>query len=396
MLEVADRVGDARPGTLRRRARKLASPALIIELVSATAVFASFGQDKKADLAVFLKAGHQVLMGTNPYQPNTSPLLLDGHAFVYPWLSAFLFSPLSVLPSWLAMNLFTVLGIAAVLVSARWLGVPRGLATAALLLCAPFARNAELGAVNAIFFFLLAAMWHWRDRTWVVASAVTLLVGVKLFLAPVLLWVVLTRSYRCAAWTMASVATFFFVSFTAGPLTPGTYTDLLRRLSDHMGQQGMGFQTAIAHFFPGSPAQAIALGVVALGLVITLLTTGLWRPHNEAGLLGAIVLLSVVASPMVWRHYLLLVFFVVALVHPTAKALVASAVASWFVVGTQIIPPIGLSYDQRLIALYALMAVLFVLCLRTKSTVRGPQPRTADQASDLRIRTAAPTSSTTA
>lgn len=345
--------------------RALASWRPLLELAVAIGVFHTFGQDRKADLAVFLKAGREVWSGVNPY-PSSSAALLDGHAFVYPWLSAFLFSPLSALPGWLGPDVFTVLGIAGVIMGARWLGVPKGPATAALLLCAPLARNAELGAVNAIFFFLLAAMWRWRERTWVVASAVTVLVGVKLFLAPVALWVLLTRSRRCSAWTLGSVLAFFSISFAVGPLSPAAYGDLLHRLSDFMGQQGMGFETAVAHFFPAAPARAVALAVVGIGMVLAVRSVGYGRRLNEAGLLGSLVLLSIVASPMVWRHYLLLVFFVVALVQPTTRALVASCALSWFVVGSEKYPPIGLTDGQRLVALYALIALLFVVCLRSR------------------------------
>jgi alpha-1,2-mannosyltransferase len=350
-----------------------------IEVLAALFSLFVFGADRKADLAVFLKAGGQVLHGVDPYQAPTSPLLLDGHAFVYPWLAAWLFTPLALLPSWLAGLLFTVLGIGLTLLAARLLKVPRGWAVAALLLCAPFARNAELGAVNACFFFLLAALWHWRDRTWVVAGSVTLLVGVKLFLAPVLLWVLVTRSWRCTAAAFASVAAFFLGSFALGPISLPTYLDMLHRLSDFMGHQGMSLESAIVHFVPDAPARALVLATVATGLALALLSY-YKGTHDEARLLGALVVLSLAASPMVWRHYLLLPFFVLALVRPTTKALLASAIGSWIVVGSASLENVGrLTLDERFIALYLAIAALFALCVRdlvrVDSAAVAPFPR---------------------
>ena len=174
------------------RPRRSLAPWVVIEVMAAILSVGVFGTDQKADLAVFLTAGNEVLHGINPYVAISSPQLLDGHAFVYPWLSAWLFVPLAVLPSPVGAYAFTLLAVPAVVAGARLLHLPHGWAVAALLLCAPFARNLELGAVNTCFFLLLAALWRWRERTWVVAACVALLVGLKLFLAPIVVWVILT------------------------------------------------------------------------------------------------------------------------------------------------------------------------------------------------------------
>ena len=174
------------------RPRRSLAPWVVIEVLATILSVCVFGTDKKADLAVMLAAGRDVLRGLDPYVATSSPQLLDGHAFVYPWLSAWLFVPLAMLPSPVGAYAFTLLAVMAVLFGARLLHLPHGWAVAALLLCAPVARNLELGAVNTCFFLLLAALWRWRERTWVVAACVALLVGLKLFLAPIVVWVILT------------------------------------------------------------------------------------------------------------------------------------------------------------------------------------------------------------
>jgi hypothetical protein len=61
--------------------------------------------------------------------------------------------------------------------------------------------DVELGAVNAIFF-LLSVLWRWRTTTWLVVVCTTVLLGTKLFLAAILLWVVLTRSLKTTVLTL--------------------------------------------------------------------------------------------------------------------------------------------------------------------------------------------------
>lgn len=364
-------------GSTARRALVRRAWAPLVELAAVVVTFLEFGHDHKADLAVFLTAGNQVLQGVSPYEAVTSPDLLGGHAFVYPWAAAFLFAPLAALPTWLAGDLFTLGSIGAVVLGSRWLNVPRGWGVAALVLCAPFARNMELGAVNAFFFLLLAALWRWRERTWVVAGAVTLLIGVKLFLAPLVVWVLLTRSRRCIVTTGASLASWFAFSFAVGPLSVPTYFDMLRRLSDFMGHRGMGFESAIARISPDAPARAIAAAVLVLGTVACVGTYYRSTRRSEAGLLAALVVLSVISSPMLWRHYLLLPFFALALLSPKPTRLVAACLASWVVVGCEAIAPFGnLPLDQRLLLLHVGLFGLLIAAVgqNARSRTGGPAP----------------------
>ena len=361
----------AGPAQAVRRPRRSLAPWVVIEVVATIASVGVFGTDQKADLAVLLTAGKDVVHGINPYVATSSPQLLDGHAFVYPWLSAWLFAPLAMLPSPVGAYAFTLLGAAAVLVGARLLHLPHGWAVAALLLCAPFARNLELGAVNTCFFLLLAALWHWRERTWVVAASVTLLVGLKLFLAPIVVWVILTRSWRCTAATLAALSAFLGCSFVAGPLALPGYVAMLHRLSDHMGHRGMSLESAVAYLTPTAPARPIALVVAGLAIVASVAAFFVGHRRNEAGLLGALVIVSLLGSPMVWRHYFLLLFFVLVLLGPSTRTMIAACAASWAVIGSATLEPVGgLALGARFLCLYASVAILFCLCLTRK--VGGP------------------------
>ena len=57
----------------------------------------------------------------------------------------------------------------------------------------------------------IAAVWRYRDRRWVVALAAGLLVALKLFFWPVLVWLVATRRYRTAGFAAATSVFFVLV-----------------------------------------------------------------------------------------------------------------------------------------------------------------------------------------
>src|SRR5215468_8847707 len=71
------------------------------------------------DLEVFLRAGHAVVHGVSPYVAPLSPQVWSGHAYVYPYLTAWAFAPSSGLPVSAAALIYYLGSVAALLVAAR-------------------------------------------------------------------------------------------------------------------------------------------------------------------------------------------------------------------------------------------------------------------------------------
>ena len=338
--------------------------------VAAMVSWFAFGYTYPADLAVFLKAAGQVLHGVNPYTPTDSPALLDGHAYVYPWLVAFAFIPLTLIPEAVGMLAFFVVSLMCVVAGSRILGLPAGLGTTALILSVAFSRNVELGAVNAIFFFLLSALWHWRNTTWVVVVCATALVGAKLFLAPILLWVVLTRSLRTAALTLGTVAAFFWVNFLLGPSSATAYFRALGRLSDHMQMRGFSFTHTVQAVFPGLPTQTTVRIVCAAVLLLAVTAHAQRGRDSERFLLACCVSIGLLGTPILWVHYGVLFFFVLILLRPEPRWVVIASVVSWGIASTAHIQLADrVPQTWRMALSYALLGLLLAHGWKIRGTV---------------------------
>jgi alpha-1,2-mannosyltransferase len=346
---------------MSQRYRAFAQFGLLACTVAGT--WLSFGDVlRQSDLHVFLRAGDQVIRGASPYDAPTDPHLWSGSAYVYPWLSAFLFAPLDLLPLSAAYLLFYVLGCAAIVLGVRLLGVRSVLAACALLLSAPVLRNAELGAVNALFFLAGAAVWRWRDRARVVVVGLLLLVGTKLFLAPLLLWVLLTRSRRCALATVAALTGFFVVGFGLGPISLGTYARSMSVLAEHEQLRGMSLHHLASLLLP---LRLAGLVPPLVGGAVLVAAVAVYRRHparHDLTLFVSCLSAGLLLTPILWTHYLVLVLLAVLLVRPTTGWAVGAAVGSWVLVSPAHLAPLGgLPVLERLLLLHTVLVVLPVV-----------------------------------
>src|SRR6202035_1658007 len=147
------------------------------------------------DLNVFLRAGQNVAEGLPVYPSIGTPSVYSGAAFVYPYFAAFpfvLLAGLSAPPAtWL---FFAISGGCVVAVSS--VGVAKGHLRALLVLCCAFTiTGLQLGALSPLLFAGTLLLWRMRDRprAFVLAGPI---IAAKLFLAPLLLWLLLARRYR--------------------------------------------------------------------------------------------------------------------------------------------------------------------------------------------------------
>jgi alpha-1,2-mannosyltransferase len=342
---------------MSQRYRAFAEFGLLVSTV--TGVWLAFPDiTRQSDLNVFLRAGHQVIRGISPYDAPTDPHLWSGSAYVYPWLSAFLFAPLDLLPRGASHLVSYLLSSAAVVLGARLLGVRSVLATCALLLAAPVLRNAELGAVNALFFLAGAAVWRGRERTGVVVAGLLVLVGMKLFLAPLLLWVVLAR--RSAVPVCLALAAFFTVGFWAGPISLGTYSRSMSVLAEHEQMHGMSLHHLAALLLPGTVAPLVPPLLSAAVLIGAAVVYRRCPERQELTLFVGCLCAGLLMTPILWTHYLVLLLLAVLLVRP--RWAVAAAVASWVLVSPAHLSPLGdLSVLTRLLLLHATLVLVPVL-----------------------------------
>jgi hypothetical protein len=318
----------------------------------------------------------------------------SAHAFslpVYPAPANLAVVPLSLLPYWLAGGLFTVLSVAAMVVALRLLGVRDWRCHGLALISWPFAYGLELGALGPLLVLGAAALWRWRDRLWAPAIALAGIVIAKVFPFPLAAWLIITRRYRQLALTAVLGATISLGAWAIlGFAGLTSYPTMLSNLSFiQEGRSDSVVAVLLAAGVSASAAQVVAV-LAAAGLI------GLaWRfvraGGHERTAFGLVVMAALTASPIVWDHYLVLLFVPIALMSPSYSKLWLVPLAgpilvlfSTAIVPLGPVPPSHTAHNTRVavVSLCLEAVVMFRLCrprssVRSKVLVDATQGRTA-------------------
>ena len=295
------------------------------------------------DLDVFIRAGHAVLHGLRLYPRAGSRVLYSGYSFVYPYLAAWPFAPLATLTPGLGTAVFLALSFSAV-IAATLLAAEGDPLRAVLVLCTSFTiTGLQLGALSPLLFAGVVFLWRVRERPVGFALLAAPVVASKLFLAPLLVWLLLARRYRAFAWTAALTLALLGAGFALGPLGPWPYLHLLSQLGAHEARSGFGLIGALMNAGQTAAAaerEAILVAVLLLGCAYFHYR----RSQDEAILFCAGIVASLVLTPVLWSHYLVLLAAALLALQAPRRWFVALAIASW-----AIAPPHGIHVDADLI-----------------------------------------------
>ncbi len=141
----------------------------------------------------FWPAGRSVLHGASPYVDPSSPLIARSMAFVYPAPSALLMAPLALMPRVAGDELFTIVGILAVLLTLRVLDVRDWRLYGAILLWPAVFAGWYTSNLTLLLVLGVALAWRYRDRAVISGVLIAVLISVKLFLWPLAVWLLATR-----------------------------------------------------------------------------------------------------------------------------------------------------------------------------------------------------------
>ena len=288
----------------------------------------------RTDFLTFYESGRHALHGLSLYPPLSSlPAVADPTRFapfVYPPPLAFAIVPLALLPLAVANAVFFGLGIAATLLGLRLLGVQDKVCYALAFSSVPVLAAPSNGSISAFLFLGVAAAWRYRDRVWPAAALVAAVVVAKLFLWPVWLWLVWTRRYRAALLSAvlaiaATVAAWGATGF--GGL--GAYPQLLSRLTELTGINSYSFYALERAF--AVPASLAQVGVFAVGAVAVLLARRFFAGEvRDEWIFMLAVGLSLLLTPILWSHYLILLFVPIAIARPALARLWMLPLLFWF------------------------------------------------------------------
>lgn len=292
----------------------VASLALFAALPIVLTVVALTAYGRGWDFRAFYLGARAYLSGNSPYPNHSLVALATKQGFVYPAPIAALLAPLALLPYGLSFALWLAGSIAAVAIALRILGVRDWRCFGALFLTYPMRESVRLGTLMPLLLLLLALLWKHRDRLWRAASLVAVLALSKVFLFPLMLWLVATRRWKTAgAGAVISAALCLLAWLPIHLSSLAAYPGLLHALASFESTFSYSLTSlAIGVGITSSVATAIAW---AAGAAVVVLMLRVGRGSDFLAFRLALAA-SFLLSPIVWGHYYILLAVPLALRWP--------------------------------------------------------------------------------
>ena len=275
-----------------------------------------------------------LLDGTPIYPVPEREAVAVGNPAVYPPVFILASVPLALLPAATASWLWFFVLAAGVLASMRILGV-RDWRCLVLAVTSPVVvHGLYYGNLTVLLLLPLALAWRYRDRAWVVGFAVGAVVAAKLFVWPLVVWLLLTRRFRAAAWAVGSAFALVLGAWALiGFEGFRDYPKLLRAVQDVYAVRSVSLSTvAGALGAPVSAAVAVsaAAGLVCLGVAAWLVR----RADGDRRAFAVVVAACVLASPIAWPNYAALLLVPIAITWPRLAPAWFFGYAIWLATAT--------------------------------------------------------------
>lgn len=312
----------------------------------------------------FWPAAHRVLAGLSPYVSQGSREVAHATAFVYPAFAALLLVPFALVAHGLADGIFAGLELAAGLLMLRVLQVRDWRLYGLVLLCPAVFAGWTVANITLALCLGLAVCWRRREDPRTAGILLAVLISVKLFLWPLLLWPLATRRVRTLAWTAAAAATINVVSWAAlGFSQLSRYDRLLHALVS--AEERSGFSLLSLARNAGLPrGGAWALVVVATGCA-AVACLALGRRGRDLDALALALAASLLATPIVQLHYFALLLVPLAIARPRIGLAWAPPLLMW-------IAAAGTTQPWQIALALVLSGASVALVLRAEAPGRSP------------------------
>ena len=340
------------------------------------------------DFDSFWRSARALLEGGDIYDAGARLVNLN------PPVWTVLISPLGLLEAIDAYRLFVLLCVLVVLGYLAWTAEEIGLrpvwavvGAGLLLLSSPLLSTLALGQVYPVLALGLVAAWilDRREDARLSGVALGLVVALKPSLAPVLLWPLARRRWDAfAAACVSGLAATLVGLVVAGPAATWRYVGVLNEGSAAAYWDNASIPAAMARFFTEHPygqnaatwPWMVYVGY-AVGILVVALTAARIRGGGEAGL-WALVAASLLASPIAWHNYLVLLAPGILLL--LARGWTAPAL---FLLALQAIPaqwPLLWNDQGTVGATFALTLYLYVLLAHWIVLLLAVRPETPEAA----------------
>jgi alpha-1,2-mannosyltransferase len=324
------------------------------------------------DFGIFRTAALAVVHGHSPYVTPSAAAFSHFDKFVYPPVAALFFAPFAALPAGLSRVLMFLAGLAAISAALRLLRVEDWRCYGVAIISAPAINTLALGALTSFLLLGASLVWRHRDNAWVVGIAAAFTAVLKLFLWPLGFWLLAARRWRataiCAGAAVVLLLGGWAVIDFAGFHSYPTVVHLLEKVEAPasysiialLGLSG-GAETAVT----------VALSLAALA-TIWVAARG---AEGDRRTFAIAVVASLLVTPLVWMHYLLLLFVPIALFRPRLSGLWFLPLVLW---ATPTTHSHGTTWRIALaLAVVAVVAIRTVGASAKPALSRGVAPRPA-------------------
>lgn len=315
------------------------------------------------DFGIFRTAALKVIHGSSPYVAPHTSAYLHFDRFVYPPVAALLFAPFAAVPSGPSRVLMFAAGLIAILAALCILRVEDWRCYGIALISAPSINSVALGALTSFLLLGAAICWRYRDDAVVAGVATALTALLKLFLWPLGVWLVVTRRWRAAivcavAGLILLLGGWAVIDFVG----LRSYPSILHVLQ----QVEIPVSYSLVGLF-GLSGGAATIVTVALSLAGVV---AIWvAARGEGGdrrAFAVAIFVSLLATPLLWMHYLLLLFVPIAFYRPRLSGL-------WFLPLLLWLTPSSNSHGEVWRIVLAL-AVIAIVAVRTLFASEAPAP----------------------
>jgi alpha-1,2-mannosyltransferase len=274
-------------------------------------------------------AGDRALHGLSPYihgpwYPSEVPV-----GFVYPAPAAVLFAAVSIIPRDVGDWIFTALSIAAPLAALRVLQVRDWRPYGVVMLWLPVSFGWQCANLSMLMLVAVAGLWRARDRSLLAGVLLAVIVALKLFLFPLGVFFLATRRYVALAYGVLLTLAVSAASWLAlGVDELPRYRGVLRhftQLREHYGYsltgyvERLGAGRTLAYAIPLALAGALVIGSFMQG-----------RRRREESAFILVIAASLVATPILWLHYLVLLAIPIAIRRPRLHPLWLLPLLLWY------------------------------------------------------------------
>ena len=268
------------------------------------------------DFRAIWQAGRDVAHGHNPY-PAVASIPSNPAAqhdeFIYPAVVAVAMVPFGLMPFGVAAGLFMTILVVSVGAMLRLLGVRDWRCYGVAFASVPVLESLRLGALSPLLALGLAGAWVARDRRWRLPAIVAAVVLAKLFLWPLFVWLLATRRWGAAARAALLTAVVGALGWAVvGVTTLGSYPALLGKMTDVELRDTVGVAGLLASLGAGAATAHAGIMLAAI-LGSAGIVAAARRGDGSELAFGVTVLVSLLASPIVWLHYDVLLLVPVAL-----------------------------------------------------------------------------------